>query len=202
VTEITFGTNRNLTAAILAVVALAVVVPALVYTGWRYRTAVERGVVGVLWPLIRRITGVLPRIGPVSRSDIETRVAGFFNAIERVADNPRGLALALAFSAVGWGCQMLALWLAFRAVGTPIPASVALFVVPIGAIAGVTPLPGGAGGIETVLVLLLVAVPLPAVTSSVALAAVVVFRGIVYWTPTLIGGAVVAVIGARRLSPV
>lgn len=199
-TQIALGTNRNVTAAIIAVVVLAVVVPALVYTGWRYRLTVEQRVVGVFSPVIARITALIPRIDPVSRGDIETRVSGFVTAIERVAANPRGLALALGFSAVGWGCQMVALWVAFRAIGTPIPASVALFVVPIGAIAGVAPLPGGAGGIETVLVLLLVAVPLPTVTTSVALAAVVVFRGVIYWMPTLIGGVVVSVIGASRLS--
>jgi uncharacterized membrane protein YbhN (UPF0104 family) len=67
-----------------------------------------------------------------------------------------------------------------------------MLVVPISAVAGVTPLPGGAGGIESVLLLLLVAAPLPAVTKSVALAAIVVFRGLVYWVPVVLGGAVVA----------
>jgi hypothetical protein len=59
----------------------------------------------------------------------------------------------------------------------------------------VTPLPGGAGGIETVLVLLLLAAPLPQVTEPVAVAAVVIFRGAVYWIPVLVGGTVVAWIG-------
>jgi hypothetical protein len=198
-TEVTLGTNRNLAAAIAAVVVLAVAVPSLVYAGWRYRETVERRVVRLLAPLLQRLTRVLPRVSSSSRDRIEHRIGGFFGGIERIAGNPRGLALALAFSALGWACQMFALWVSFRAIGTPIPASVALFVVPIGAIAGVTPLPGGAGGIETVLVLLLVAIPLPAVTTSIALAAVVVFRGVVYWTPTLIGSAVVSVLGASRL---
>jgi uncharacterized membrane protein YbhN (UPF0104 family) len=92
---------------------------------------------------------------------------------------------------------MVGLWLAFRAVGVPIPLSITLFVVPIGAIAGVTPLPGGAGGIESVLVVLLVAAPLPGVTKSVALAAVVVFRGAVYWVPVVLGGVVTAAVGVR-----
>jgi uncharacterized protein (TIRG00374 family) len=128
---------------------------------------------------------------------VERRVDGFFRAIERVADNPQALATAMALSTAGWGCQMVGLWLAFRAVGVPIPFSIALFVVPIGAIAGVTPLPGGAGGIESVLVVLLVAAPLPNVTKSVALAAVVVFRGAVYWVPVVLGGVVTAVVGIR-----
>ena len=60
-----------------------------------------------------------------------------------------------------------------------------------------TPLPGGAGGIESVLVFLLVAAPLANVDQSVALAGVVVFRGAVYWVPVVVGGTVTAGIGAR-----
>jgi uncharacterized protein (TIRG00374 family) len=197
-TQVALGANRNITVAIAAVVVLAVAVPTLLYAGWRSRDALERRVVAWLTPAIRRVSGVLPRVSAVSETVVRNRIEGFFDGIERITSKPRGLALALAFSALGWGCLMLALWTAFQAIGTPIPASVALFAVPIAAIAGVTPLPGGAGGIETVLVLLLVAAPLPTITTPIALAAVVIYRGIVYWTPTLIGGVVVSVLGVNR----
>jgi len=197
VTEVTLGTNRRLELALVAVAVLAIGVPALVYAGWCRRYQLESKVVGVVTPLIRSVADRLPRVPVPTVGGVERRINGFFRAIERVATNPRGLALALGLSAVGWFFQMLGLWLAFRAIGTPIPLSVALFVVPIGAIAGVTPLPGGAGGIESVLALLLVAAPLPPVTEPIALAAVVVFRGAVYWTPTVLGGLVTGVVGLR-----
>jgi uncharacterized protein (TIRG00374 family) len=197
VTETTLGTTRRLEFALAAVAVLAVGVPALGYLAWQRRYRLESRVVGTLTPVVRRIARRLPRVPVPTVGGLEHRINGFFRAIERVATNPRGLALALALSATGWFFQMLGLWLAFRAIGTPIPLSVALFVVPIGAIAGVTPLPGGAGGIESVLVVLLVAAPLPTVTEPVALAAVVVFRGMVYWTPTVLGGAVTGVVGFR-----
>ncbi|MEF8856342.1 MAG: flippase-like domain-containing protein [Haloplanus sp.] len=197
VTEVTLGANGRLELLLVSVALLAVGVPALGYLGWQRRYRLESRVVGVVTPLVRRVATRIPRVPVPTVEGIERRINGFFRAIERVAATPRGLALALGLSALGWLCQMLALWLAFRAIGTPIPLSVALFVVPIGAIAGVTPLPGGAGGIESVLVVLLVAAPLPAVTESVALAAVVVFRGAVYWTPTLLGGLVTGVVGIR-----
>jgi len=198
VTEVAFGANRRLELALAAVAVLAVGVPTLVYLGWRRRYRLESRVVALLIPVVRRIAARLPRVPVPTADGIQRRIEGFFGAIERVATNPRGLALALALSTVGWLLQMVGLWLAFRAIGTPIPLSVALFVVPIGAIAGVTPLPGGAGGIESVLVALLVAAPLPGVTESVALAAVVVFRGAVYWTPTVLGGLVTGVVGIRE----
>lgn len=196
-TEVALGTSRRLELALAAVGVLAVGVPTLVYLGWQRRYRLESRVVGVLTPVIRRVARRLPRVPVPTAGGIERRINGFFRAIERVAANPRGLTLALALSALGWFCQMLGLWLAFQAIGHPIPVSVALFVVPIGAIAGVTPLPGGAGGIESVLVVLLVTAPLPGVTEAVALAAVVVFRGAVYWTPTVLGGLVTGAVGLR-----
>ncbi|MFB6255160.1 MAG: YbhN family protein [Haloplanus sp.] len=197
VTEVALGTNRRLELALVAVAVLAVGIPTLVYLGWQRRYRLERRVVGLLTPAVRWVASRLPRVPVPTVGGIERRINGFFRAIERVAANPRGLALALALSALGWVFQMLGLWLAFHAIDVPIPLSVALFVVPIGAIAGVTPLPGGAGGIESVLVVLLVAAPLPGVTEAVALAAVVVFRGAVYWTPTVLGGIVTGVVGLR-----
>jgi hypothetical protein len=89
---------------------------------------------------------------------------------------------------------MVGLWLAFEAIGHSIPLSIALFVVPLGAIAGVTPLPGGAGGIETVLVTLLTLATGPAIGLTVATSAVIIYRGAVYWVPVLIGGAVMSVL--------
>ncbi|SFR49830.1 lysylphosphatidylglycerol synthase transmembrane domain-containing protein [Halogeometricum limi] len=191
-TEVTLGTNRNLVLALAAVVVLAVAVPALGYTTWQYRYQLEDRIVSALTPAIRTVARYVPRAPVPTETGVERRIDGFFRAIERVATNPRGLAIALGASAFGWFCQMLGLWLSFRAIGIDIPLSIAMLVVPIGAIAGVTPLPGGAGGIETVLVALLLAAPLPTVTRSIAVAAIVIFRGAVYWVPTLLGGGVMA----------
>jgi hypothetical protein len=196
-TEITLGTNRDLVLALVAVVVLAVTVPSLGYVAWQRRYRLEERVVSAFTPAIRWVTARAPRIPVPTEGGIERRINGFFRAIERVATNPRGLALALGASAFGWFCQMLGLWLSFRAIGIQIPLSIAMLVVPIGAIAGVTPLPGGAGGIESVLVVLLLAAPLPAVTKSIAVAAIVIFRGAVYWVPTLLGGGVMAWVSFR-----
>jgi hypothetical protein len=193
-TEVALGTNRNIVLAIVAVVVLAVSVPSLGYVGWQRRYELEERVIGTLTPLIRKMATRVPRVPVPTVEGIENRIVGFFRAIERIATNPRGLAIALGMSTLGWLCQMLALWVAFQAIGVDIRFSVALMVVPIAAIAGVTPLPGGAGGIESVLVVLLLAAPLPAVSKPIAVAAVVIFRGAVYWVPTLLGGLVMGVV--------
>lgn len=197
-TEVTLGTNQDIALAVVAVAVLAVTVPSVGYLAWQRRYQLEARAVSSLTPRIQWVAERVPRVSAPTRDGIEKRIEGFFRAIERIASNPRGLALALGMSAFGWFFQMLGLWLSFRAIGVSIPLSIALFVVPIGAIAGVTPLPGGAGGIESVLVVLLLAAPLPQVTNSVAVAAVVIFRGAVYWIPILLGGTVMAWVSAHR----
>jgi len=192
-TQTSFG--RRLRLATAAVVVLSVAVPVLAFAGWRKRTAIRRTVARVLAPVLQRIVGVAPVDASFSREKIESRIGQFFDSIERVATNRRGLTLALTASTVGWMFQMVALWLAFLAIGSPVPFAILLFVVPVGAIAGVTPLPGGAGGIEAVLVGLLSSLPGAAVGWETALAAVVLFRGAIYWVPIVIGGGVVSVVG-------
>jgi hypothetical protein len=196
-TEVALGDNRNVLIAVVAVSILAVVVPLLLYVLWEYRYGIEARVVARLTPVVRWVARVVPPLSPPSPETIEDRINGFFAAVERIGEDPRGLAVTLAFSATGWFCQIVGLWVAFHAIGTPIPFGVAMFAVPIGAIAGATPLPGGAGGIEVVLATLLAAVTGPAVGFATATAAVVIFRGLVYWTPTFIGGVFMSVAGVR-----
>ena len=193
--ETTLG--RRLEFVTAAVVVLAMAVPVIVYLGWRHRYGLEHRAVRWVTPTLRRIAEFVPRVTAPSAESLERRVKGFFEAIERVATDREGLALALSFSTLGWGCQMLGLWLAFQAIGVPISPALAVFVVPIGAIAGATPLPGGAGAIEAVLASLLAVATGPAVTLQVATAAVILFRGIVYWLPTIIGGIVVGTVGVN-----
>lgn len=194
-TEVTLG--RSIEIALAAVVALAVAVPTLGYVGWKRRYGLEARLVDALTPVVRRIAGVLPRVAVPTPEGIQSRVTGFFAAIERVGNDPKRLALALSLSALGWVFQMIGLWLAFVAIGHPIQFSIALFVVPIGAIAGVTPLPGGAGGIEWTLAIL-VAAASPVVGFDIATAGVVIFRGLVYWVPVVLGGLVMGSLSVRR----
>jgi uncharacterized protein (TIRG00374 family) len=192
-TQTSFG--RRLRIATAAIVALSIAVPILAFFGWRKRKAIRRTISKILTPVLGRVSQLVPIDVSLSRENIDARVGHFFDSIERVATNRRGLTLALAASTAGWVFQMVALWLAFVAIGSPVPFSILLFVVPVGAIAGVTPLPGGAGGIEAVLVGLLSSLPGAAVGWETALAAVVLFRGAIYWVPVVIGGGVVSVVG-------
>ena len=164
---------------------------------WRFRTRLADAVAPRIAGGLSRLASVVPRLSAPTAAGIRRRIDGFLGAIRRVGTDRRRLAVTLSWSASGWACQVLALWLALWAVGSPIPVSVAALVVPLGAVAGGLPLPGGAGGIEGALVALLVAAPVE-VTAAAALAGVIVFRGFVYWLPVVVGGSVVGLTTVRE----
>jgi len=143
---------------------------------------------------LTRLTGwlarVVPRFSPPDRAGLARRVEGFVDDLEHIAADRRTLVAVLGYSLAGWLCQLVALQAAFAAIGSPIPLTAAFVAVPVASVALALPLPGGAGGIESALVGVLVATPLATVTSETAVAGVVLFRGFAYWLPTTLGGLV------------
>jgi hypothetical protein len=190
-TEIAF--SRRLRFAAVAVGILALAIPVAGYYGWQNRYAVERKVVGAFTPFIRGIGRLVPGRDPLDPAAIEARIEGFFHAIERVAGDREALVVALGFSTVGWLCQAGALYLSLYAIGSPVDPEVVLVVVPVGAIAGITPLPGGLGGVEAVLITLLVALGVP---RGAAAAGVLIHRTATYFLPLLVGGGTATALGA------
>jgi uncharacterized protein (TIRG00374 family) len=188
--------GRNLLLAAGAVVVLATIVPLAAFFGWRYRYELESAVVRLLTPVIRGIGSIVPGKDPIERGAIERRIEGFFDSIERVAASRRTIIKALGFSLAGWISLAGALWVATYAVGITIPFAAAMVVIPIGSIAGVTPLPGGLGGIEAAFATLLTATT--GIAWPAAIAAVIIHRAATYWLPTITGGGVAAAIWTRR----
>lgn len=194
-TEIAFGSRLRIAA--LAVGLLALAVPVAGFAGWRYRYEVEQAAIGALTPLVDTVARLFPRRSPPGESAIRARVEGFFHAIERVTGDREKLGLALAFSTAGWLCIAGSLWLSLFSLGWGVSFAVVLVVVPVGAIAGITPLPGGLGGVEAVIIALLVALGVP---GGVATAGVIIHRTATYWLPTVVGGGAAGWIGSGGLS--
>ncbi|WP_121820369.1 lysylphosphatidylglycerol synthase transmembrane domain-containing protein [Halostella salina] len=191
-TEVTFDARLGYAAA--SVGALAVALPALAYVGWRHRYRVEQAAVRVVTPVIRGISRVIPRRSPPTADALERRIEGFFRTIERVGADRRTLLVALGFSALGWLAQMCSLWLSLYALGHAVSFGAVMLVIPLGSVAGVTPLPGGLGGIEAVLAALLV--PTTGLALATVSAAVVLHRAATYLLSTAIGGGVAVASGA------
>ncbi len=191
---VTAALTTQLRAAAVVVGGLAVIIVAGIGIGLRYQTHVERVIVRLLWPIGRTICQLIPQRSVPTRSAIENRVGGFFSAVSRVGSDRDRLLLALGWSALGWIALAASLWLSLLSLGTAVAFTIPLLVVPLGSIASVTPLPGGIGGIESVLAALLVSL---GVAPPVAGAAVIIHRTVTYLLPTLLGGGVAWLLGVR-----
>jgi uncharacterized protein (TIRG00374 family) len=187
--------TRDIFVAAGGAVTLVVVILTAATLVWRNQPRVEAALVGIVTPLLAGLARIVPRRTPPAKDDVARRIDGFFAAVGRVADDRRTLVVALGFSALGWVALSATLWLSLYALGYAVPFAATLFVVPVGSIAGATPLPGGLGGLETAFIALLV--PTTGVPASVATAAVLIHRGATYWLPTFVGAGAAAVIGTR-----
>ena len=182
----------QLTVAAAAVVAAVVLGCGGAVGLWRRRRGITTRCIDGLTQLLDWLAAIVPRLSAPDRATIATRVAGFVDDLEHIAADRRTLIAVLGYSVAGWLCQLLALWAAFAAIGTPISVVAAFVAVPVASVALALPLPGGAGGIESALVAVLVGTPLTTVSPATAVAGVVLFRGFAYWLPTTLGGLVFA----------
>jgi uncharacterized protein (TIRG00374 family) len=183
-----------LSVAVLGVLLIIFVVVGIL--GYRYRQTIEHSLAVVVTPILRLFARVIPGREPPENADIERRVGDFFGAIERIASDRPAILKATAFSAAGWLALSIALWIAVSAVGGSVPLAAAFIAIPVGSIAGVTPLPGGSGAIETAFAAILVS--LGDIVQGTAVAAVLIHRIATYWLPTILGGLVAAALGASR----
>lgn len=179
----TVGDRLEVVAAVVA--ALAIGIPAIAYVAWQNRHRVELGIINTLTAFLYRLANVIPGFTPPSAETIHHRVGGFFDAINRVADDRHRLVRSVAYSAIGWFFLCLTLWLSLHAIDYTVPLALVFVVVPVATIASVTPLPGGAGGVEFVLVLILV--PTTGATAAAATTAAIVYRAGTYWLSTAVG---------------
>lgn len=191
-----FSDVRRIEYAALSALMLAFLIPVTMYIGWQRRYALQSIAIKLFLPLAHAASRVIPTVSRPDPSGMKGRIEGFYHAIERVARSRRGLLAAVMFSTIGWILLATSLWLSLYALGHPVSPAVVLFVIPIGSIAGVTPLPGGLGGVETVIVLMLV--PTANVDPAVASAAALIHRGATYWLPVLVGGGAVAFLEAEN----
>ncbi|MFC4245421.1 YbhN family protein [Natribaculum luteum] len=189
--------GERLEDAVGAAVALIAVVVAIMLLVWRFQNViVDR--------LPSAVSGFVARLGRGQFSprsierNLAERLGRFFDNIGHVATDRKRLTAVIGLSLVGWLFQSIALLTAFAALGHSVSPVVVLFVIPLGNLAGAAPLPGGLGGIEAAFVALLV--PTTGIAAPVVTAAVLIFRGAIYWMPVLIGGGSMAALGVRVVS--
>ena len=170
----------------LAVIAIGV--PALVYLAWRRRDLVESIVTTALGP-------VAERTKRISIEGVEGRIERFYEQVARIAENPRDLLAAFAYSYVGWVFFAAPLYFAARALGLPLDPLLVLFLVPASSLAGVVPTPGGLGGVSAALVGLVVA--LTPISAGAAAGLALLYRATSYWFALAVCGPAALYVTAR-----
>ena len=164
-------------------VAMAILVPMLVYAGWRNQSVVEALVVRVVTP-------VATRTDRIDAGSIRGRVREFFRGVQEIADHPDAVKRTLPYASLGWLFFALPLYFAGLTVGVHLDPFVVLFVVPASTVAGVTPTPGGLGGVEVAVVTLLVSLTAGGAAVSWGTAGVIAlfYRAASYWFVLAVGG--------------
>ena len=164
---------------VFGLLGLAVGVPVFAVGGWTFRHPIREAVLWLVAPIVRRTD----RIGLPS---IRRRINDLYESFERIASEPKALVRALAFAYLGWVFFALPLYFAGEALDLPIGMLLVLFVVPASTLAGIAPSPGGLGGVEVALVVLLLG--LTTLTAAEAYAVSLVYRLASYWFALVVGG--------------
>ena len=172
----------------VALVVFAVGVPAGAAAGWRVRKRLGRLVVRLVAPVVRRTRFF-------SVEGVRRRLRELNEAFERIAADPQALAHAMVYSYVGWLFFALQLYFAALTVGEPLGLLLVFFIVPASTLAGLTPSPGGLGGVTAALVALLGV--LAGFSSATGYAVATVYRLASYWFAVLVGGLAALWVVAR-----
>ncbi len=107
--------------------------------------------------------------------------SGVRTAMDLIRERRPGLLGAI----VWWTFDILVLWAMFHAFGTPPPLSVIWMCYFVGTLANLLPLPGGLGGVEGGMIGAFAAFGVP---FDLAVLAVLSYRAISFWLPTIPGG--------------
>ncbi len=115
--------------------------------------------------------------------------SGVRTAIDLIRSRNAGLLGAIAW----WGFDICVLWAMFHAFGSPPPFTVIWMAYFVGTLGNLVPLPGGIGGVEGGMIGAFAAF---GVDFHLSVLAVIAYRGISFWLPTVPGA--IAYLRLRR----
>jgi uncharacterized protein (TIRG00374 family) len=138
--------------------------------------------------IVNGLNGVakwLPLAPSLEPEEVNDRVTSFSESLGQVASDKPTVLLASTFATTSFVAQGCLLWITAAAVGIEMPVALAVFIVPVSLLASGLPVPGGSGGVEGVQILMIEL--MVGAEGSAMVAAVVLSRGLVYWTPIVLG---------------
>lgn len=125
------------------------------------------------------------RTSAIDAERIERQVGNFFLLLSRVGRSRSRLLQVLGLSFAGWALFVAPMWFAGKALGVTLDPLLVAFVVPVSTLASVVPTPGGVGGVEAAIVLLLST--LGGVPVATAAAIALLYRLTSYWFVVAVG---------------
>jgi len=175
----------------LGVVSL-VVATAVVYQ----RPEVAKRLIHRIFGGLNRGLAYVPLVSKIDEEEVESRVEAFLESIAMVTSDKTIVTVACTLRTAAVITQGMLLWLTLGGVGVSVPLALTVLVIPVSLLAAGLPTPGGTGGVEGVQILFLLA----AVGGSEAaiITAVTISRGIIYWSPVVIGSLTLGGIGIKR----
>jgi uncharacterized membrane protein YbhN (UPF0104 family) len=135
--------------------------------------------------LVARWTAGGGRLGRLARrvaAAPATAASGVRTAISLVRTRDPYLLGAIAW----WGFDIAVLWACFHAFGASPPKAVIVMAYFVGMVGNTLPLPGGIGGVDGGMIGAFTAF---GVNVEVSIVAVLAYRGLAFWLPTLPGAA-------------
>jgi uncharacterized protein (TIRG00374 family) len=177
---------RSLVAVFTVSIAIFVVVLALVYRNPDPARKLIRWFIGGL----NRGLAYLPWISGLDSAEIQQRVDSFSESVEQISTNKPIVVAAATLTTFATITQGVLLWLALGGVGITTSLALIVFIVPISLLASAIPTPGGSGGIEGAQILLVFA--LTGGSRAGVITAIVLTRGLLYWTPIVVGSLTLA----------
>lgn len=155
------------------------------------RQTLRFGVLGVARLLRATVGRLSDRLrAALSPAAVEGGMTRYFETFDAAATDRKSMGIAAALALCGWTLFAVPLYTSAAAVGTPLSFGLVLFVVPVGGLATVVPLPGGIGGVEFAVAGMVIA--LTTIDPAVVGAMVLLYRLCVYWFLVLIGGGCLA----------
>lgn len=183
---------RSLVAVFTVSIAVFVIIVGLVYRNpdpakrliHRFVAALNRGL------------GYLPWISAVDETEVRERVDSFTASVDRISSDKPIVIIAATFTTLATVTQGVLLWIALEGVGMDVSLVLIIFIVPVSLLASAIPTPGGSGGIEGAQILLILA--MTSGGRAQIITAVIITRGLLYWTPIVVGSLTLAGIQLKR----
>ncbi|MDY6776940.1 MAG: lysylphosphatidylglycerol synthase transmembrane domain-containing protein [Candidatus Nanohaloarchaea archaeon] len=191
---------NSLVSLVLRVVLLLLLAFVVGFLLFWHRKASALRLLGGVGRLVGRLLSRLGMHDGRSWDAVLTRKGeNFYEVIEELAGQKRKVAFALFLSHFMTGFWVAGFYTILLSMGFDAPLSAFLFVLPASMLAGYLPLPGGVGGIEVAMAVLVSSVA--GVPLAVAEAAALLFRLPTYWAVIAIGGTFASHLSVEVLAP-